>query len=128
MGQHLHADHRQHDRQRDLQVAELVDHARQREVERPQPEDGEDVAGEDEERVGGDREDGGDRVDGEDQVGGLDHDQRQHERREHRALPVRRDRTRQLLARDSRGVIGQQLAGHSASRRCSCRDRRGRSS
>ena len=94
MREHLDADREQHERQRDLQVAEAVHRAGQREVERAQAEDREDVAREDQERVGGDREDGGDRVDGEDEVGRLDHDQRQRQRREHplaAARPRHRD-------------------------------------
>ena len=49
--------------------------AGQQEVQRPQPQDGEDVGGEDDERVAGHGEDGGDRVDGEEDVGALDHHQ-----------------------------------------------------
>jgi hypothetical protein len=62
---------------RDLQVPELVDHPCEGEVEAPQAQDREDVAGEDEERVGGDGEDGGNRVHREDDVGELHHDEGQ---------------------------------------------------
>ena len=64
-----------------LQVAEPVGRVGQQEVERPQAQDRERVAGEHDERVGRDREDGRDGVDREDEVGRLDRDERQQQRR-----------------------------------------------
>ncbi len=57
---------------------ELVHHAGQREVERAQPENREDVRRVNDERIGRHREDRRDRVDGEDQVRELD--QQQHDK------------------------------------------------
>ncbi|HYO40340.1 MAG TPA: hypothetical protein VER39_11865 [Nocardioidaceae bacterium] len=48
-----------------------MDEVGEQEVHRPQPQDGEGVGSEDEERLVGDGEDGRDRVDGEDHVGDL---------------------------------------------------------
>lgn len=56
---------------------EAVDDAGQGEIQGPKPQDGEDVGGIDDERVGGDGEDGRDGVQGEDHVRDLD--QRQHD-------------------------------------------------
>ena len=56
---------------------EPVHQVREQEVERAQAEDGEDVGGEDDERVAGDAEDGRDRVHGEDDVGAFDDEQDQ---------------------------------------------------
>lgn len=55
-----------------VQVVEAVQQAGEHEVEGTQAEDGERVAGVDDEGVVADCEDGRDAVDGEDQVGGLD--------------------------------------------------------
>ena len=68
------------DGQRVLQVLEAVDGGGQREVQRAQAEDGEDVRGVDDEGILRDGEDGGNRIDREDQVDELHHDQR-HEQR-----------------------------------------------
>jgi hypothetical protein len=51
------------------QEVELLDHAREQEEQRPQPQDGEDVRRVDDERVARDAEDRRDRVDGEHEVG-----------------------------------------------------------
>ena len=60
VGEHLDADGQEHDRQRVLQVAKRVQQSGEREVQGAQSKDREHVAGEDQERVSGDREDGGD--------------------------------------------------------------------
>ena len=57
-----------------------MDHRRKCEIERSQAEDGHDVAGVDDEGVGGDREDRRHRVHREHQVGKIDHHQRQKQR------------------------------------------------
>ena len=54
------------------EVLEALQAAGEREVERPQAEDGAHVGGEGDEGVAGDGEHGRHRVDGEDEVGGLD--------------------------------------------------------
>ena len=114
VGHHLHADHHQDEGERDLQVAELVDHPGEGEVEAAQAEDREDVAREDEERVGGDREDRRDRVHREDEVGELDHHQRQEERGgEEDARPGRVDHAVHLLG----GARGRAPRGRPPSRR-----------
>src|SRR5256714_1069011 len=58
-GQHLDADEGEDDGESDLQVVELLDDARQKEVERAEAQYGEDVRRVDDERVGRDAEDGG---------------------------------------------------------------------
>ena len=58
-----------------------MDHRRQREVERPQPEDREDVGGVDDVGVGGDGEDRRHRIHREDHVGDLDHHEGEEQRR-----------------------------------------------
>ncbi len=78
--EHLHADEGQDEHQRRLEVAELLHHRRQGEVQRAQAQNGEDVGREDDEGVLGDPEDRGDGVDGEDHVRGLHHHQRQEQR------------------------------------------------
>jgi uncharacterized protein YdhG (YjbR/CyaY superfamily) len=80
--QHLDPDQAQKNGQRDLQVVELLHDPGQREIERAQTEDREDVAGEDEERIGGDGEDGRDGIDGEHDIGAFHHDERERERRQ----------------------------------------------
>ena len=77
----LDADEGEDDRQAPCQVVEAVQQARQHEVQRPQAEDGERVAGVDDEGVVADGEDGGHAVDGEDQVGGLDRGDHREQRR-----------------------------------------------
>gem|GEM_PF-3941318 len=77
--EHLGADEDQDEGETVLEEVEAVHDAGQQEVERPQTEDGEDVAGEDQERVGGDGKDGRDGVDGEDQVGDFDQKQDEEE-------------------------------------------------
>ena len=74
----------------DLEVVELVDDAGQEEVHGAQAEDGEDVGGVDDERVGGDGEDRGDGVDGEDDVGGFDGDEDEQQRRGEALAVLRR--------------------------------------
>ena len=116
---HLHAHERQHHAQADLEVMELVHHARQREVERAQPEDGEHVRGIDDERVFRDREDRRDGVHGKDQVGHF-HQQQHHEQRRGHAdavlaheefIPaiVRRDRHEPLEPLHHRIALGMNL-------------------
>ena len=74
-GEHFDADDEEDECEGGFEVVELVDHAGEGEVEGAEAEDGEDVAGEDEEGIGGDGEDGGDGVDGEDEVGDFDEDE-----------------------------------------------------
>ena len=88
--QHLHADDRQNDGERRLEIPELLDEACESEVERSQAEDREHVRREHEKGVGGDREDRRDTVDGEYEVGRLHEYERDHERRDER-LPALRD-------------------------------------
>jgi ATP-dependent DNA helicase RecQ len=103
----LRSDEHQHRRQRILEVVEAVNHRRQREVERTQAEDGHDVAGVDDERVGGDREDRRHAVDREHQVGEVDHDQRQEQRGR------RGDQPAGLLVRHlHEKVLGVEFAGN----------------
>ncbi len=80
MGHHLDSHDHQHNRERHLQIPELVDHARQSEVEAAQPENCEDIARKDQERVTRDGENGRDRVHREDEVCELDHDEGQEQR------------------------------------------------
>ena len=77
---HLEPDEDQDEGHARLEVMELVHRARQHEEQRPEPEDGEDVRGVDDERIAGHREDGGDAVDGEDQIAPL-HDQQDQQQR-----------------------------------------------
>ena len=66
---HLQPDEDQHDAEPVLQQVEGVHGARQQEVQVAQAEDREDVRGQHDERVFGDREDRRDRIDSKDQVG-----------------------------------------------------------
>ena len=70
-------------RQPQLQVVELRHRARQQEVERPQPQDGEDVRGVDQEGILRDGQHRGDGIHGEHQIGAFHHQQHQEERRRH---------------------------------------------
>src|SRR5688572_19043092 len=78
--QHLDADEDEDGGEAGLEVDEAVDQVGQQEVHRPQAQDRERVAGENQERILGHGEDRGDGVDGEDDVGGLDHDQNEEQR------------------------------------------------
>jgi hypothetical protein len=75
-GGHLAADRDQQHRERGLEVVEPRDELRDEEEQRPQAEQRERVGGEDDERLGRDREDRGNRVDGEDHVDDGDREQR----------------------------------------------------
>src|SRR5271155_3998302 len=65
--EHFDAHDAKHDGEGNLQVAETLDHARQGEIEGTKAEHRKDVAREDEEWIGGDREDGRDGIDREEQ-------------------------------------------------------------
>jgi hypothetical protein len=73
--QHLRPDDGEDQRQTVGEVDEAVHHPGEQEVEGAQPEHGEGVGREDDERLGGHGEDRRDRVDREDQVGRGDHDE-----------------------------------------------------
>ena len=80
--QHFHADEHQHDGQADFQIAEIVDRPGQHEIQRAQAENGKDVRGENDERLGRDGENGGNGIQRKNQVGGFHHQQHQRQRRE----------------------------------------------
>ena len=85
--EHFHADEDEDDREADLEKPEERHDAAEREVERTQAENREDVRGERHEAVLRDREHGRQGVEGEDDVGRLDDDQDDEHRRGH-ALAV----------------------------------------
>src|SRR5215216_6129559 len=92
---------------------EPVDDRREQEIQRPQPEYGEDIRREDEKRFRRDAEDRGNRVDRENQIGELDEDQDKKQRRSHllpvlyneEVLPVERRRDRQEAANQADDAI-----------------------
>ena len=63
-----------------MQIAELTHQAGQEEIKGAQPQNREDVGGEDQERIAGDAENGGHAVHGEKHVGAF-HDQQDQQRR-----------------------------------------------
>ena len=78
--QHLDTDKHQDHRQAVLQHGEALRRARQQEVHRAQAEDGEQVRGQHDERVGGHRENGRNAVHGENHVAQLNQNQHQQQR------------------------------------------------
>ena len=72
---HLPADENQHERQPELEVDELVDDAREEEIERAKSEHGADVRRIDDERIAGYGEDRRNRIRREDDVGRVDDEQ-----------------------------------------------------
>ena len=93
-------------------MAEAGDQPREPEVERTQAEDREDVRGEDEEGIGGDREDRRDRIDREDQVGGLDEHQGDRERGEDPLPPDAHGEVLLMELVGDREVATQPLGDH----------------
>lgn len=77
---HFYADENEDDGEAETEVAEVCHDAVEGEVDRAQAENREDVRGENNEGVLGDREDGGDGVDGEGEVGAFDHEEDDEER------------------------------------------------
>ena len=73
--QHLDTNETEDDTQAVLQVAEILGNGRQCEVEGTQPEDGEDVGSENDERVAADTKDSRDGVDGKGHVGGFNNNE-----------------------------------------------------
>ena len=90
----LHADEREDKGDAVLEVHQLVDEVAEQEVQLPEPHQGEDVRGEDDEWALGDSEDGGNRVESEDDVGGTECDEHDEDWREN------------LLAVDDRANLG----------------------
>jgi hypothetical protein len=107
--QHLGADEGEHAGEPVSQQVESLDHAREHEEQRPQPEDGEDVGRVDQERVARDAEHAGDRVHREHQVRRLD-EQRGRRRAASPASapppPASRPRARRSASRGTRASRG----------------------
>jgi hypothetical protein len=97
------ADEDQDDGKRGLQIAEAMDHCREREIEGAKSEDRKDVRSVDDERIRGDRENRWHRIHGEDDVGNLDHHQR-HEKRRDEPGQLTRSRM-QLLDEESLAMV-----------------------
>ena len=85
--QHLDSDKAQDECQAVVQEYEAVGHVCQQEIHCAQAEDGEDVGGEDDERVGGNGKNGRNTVDGEYDITQFDHNQ-YHQQRAGNALAV----------------------------------------
>ena len=82
LGEQLHADDAEHDRDRLVEVAEALDEPLDEDEQRAQAEQREHVARPDDQRVAGDREGGRDRVDGEGEIRRDDRRQAQEDRRD----------------------------------------------
>lgn len=72
-GEHFGADEDEDEGEAFLEVVKFVEDAFEEEEERSESHDGENVAGEDDERVMGNGESCGNRVDSKNNVGGFDH-------------------------------------------------------
>jgi len=81
--QHFEADEHQNDRQGDFEIVELLNNAREDEVERAQTKNSKDIGSVNDKRIAGNRKNGRNRIDRKHQIGRLDHHQRQKQRRNH---------------------------------------------